>query len=75
MGRFPAINAPGLIYRLMNNTIHLSKYFSSLRGKKIVVKNSNTLQGHIDGEPVLFNSDLSININPLSLKVIVPAGN
>ncbi len=75
MGRFPVINAPGLIYRLMNNTIHRSKFFSSLSGKKIVVKNSNTLQGHIDGEPVLFNSDLFININPLSLKVIVPAGN
>ena len=73
MCRFPAIAAPALIYRLMNNTIHRSRFFDSLRGKNIVVKNQGSILGHIDGEPVIFNSDLEININPLSLKVIVPA--
>lgn len=72
MVRFPAIIAPALIYRLMNNTIHQSKFFTSLRGKNIEVKNQNSLPGHIDGEPVLFHSDLVIKINPLSLRVVVP---
>ena len=72
MGKFPALAAPSLIYRLMNNTIYKSSYFNSLRGKNITVINKKIMQGHIDGEPVLFESDLNIKINPLSLKVIVP---
>jgi diacylglycerol kinase (ATP) len=74
MKRFPAIVAPSLIYRLMKNTIHHSRYFESMRGKTIRVKNNNQLQGHIDGEPVMFTSDLAINIHPLSINVIVATG-
>jgi diacylglycerol kinase (ATP) len=71
--KFPAYVAPSLIYRMMNNTINHSKYFSDLRGEKIIIKNSSLLKGHIDGEPVVFNSDLFIGVNKLSLKVAVPA--
>ena len=70
--RFPAYVAPSLILRLMKNSIQHSKYFESLKGEKIIVKNSDTLQGHIDGEPVIFNTDLKMEVSPLSLKVIVP---
>jgi diacylglycerol kinase (ATP) len=69
--KFPAFVAPGLIYRLMKNSIHRSKYFSELRGKKVQLKNSTTLKGHIDGEPVIFKNDLNIDVDRLSLKVVV----
>jgi YegS/Rv2252/BmrU family lipid kinase len=73
MKRFPFFVAPSLIYRLMHNTIHLSRYFELLKGREIIIKNNVELQGHIDGEPVLFNSDLNISIHRDSLKVIIPA--
>ena len=57
----------------MHNTIHLSGYFELLKGREIIIKNNVELQGHIDGEPVLFNSDLNISIHRNSLKVIIPA--
>ena len=72
MSRFPAISAPSLIYRLMNNAIQGSRFFESLKGKEMIVKNNGSMLGHIDGEPVIFNTDLKININPLSIKIIVP---
>lgn len=72
MQKFPAIAAPHLIYRLMNNIIHQSRYFEIDKGKNITVKNDTNLLGHIDGEPVSFQGDMKINIVPASLKVIIP---
>ena len=71
--QFSFAAVPGLIWRLMHNTIHKSKYFSMMRGKYIVLKNNSVLKGHIDGEPVTFNTDLHIKIIPKSLDIIVPS--
>jgi diacylglycerol kinase (ATP) len=72
MKKFPAIVAPHLIYRLMNNIIHQSRFFERASGKSVTVHNQGNLQGHIDGEPVTFNGDISIDVVPASIKVIVP---
>ncbi len=72
MRNFSFIHAPALIYKLMNNSIQNSKFFSRMSGKNIVLKNNAVLKGHIDGEPVTFNSDLHVKILPKSLNVIVP---
>ena len=72
MKKFPAFVAPHLIYRLMNNNIHQSRFFDRTVGKSVLVHNEGTIQGHIDGEPVTFTCDLKINVVPASLKVIVP---
>jgi YegS/Rv2252/BmrU family lipid kinase len=70
--RFPVSSAPLLLYQLMRKSIDHSKYFQSLRGKEILLKNNEKLNGHIDGESVIFESDLKISILPQSIKVIVP---
>ncbi len=72
MKKFPLLAAPFLVYRLTHNSIHKSKFFSMVKGKNIVLKNNLELKGHIDGEPVLFNSDIHIKIIPESLNVIIP---
>ncbi|MEO8086398.1 MAG: diacylglycerol kinase family protein [Bacteroidota bacterium] len=74
MSKFPVFVAPHLIYRLMNNIIHQSRYFDMAKGKSIIVKNQGELQGHIDGEPVTFHGDLNIQIAPSSLTMVVPRG-
>jgi YegS/Rv2252/BmrU family lipid kinase len=73
MKRFPFYLAPALIYRLMHNSIHQSRFFEMIRGREIRVVNTGILQGHIDGEPVIFEGDIAINLSPLSLNVLVPA--
>ena len=73
MRQFGVCFAPNLIWRLMNNSIHKSRFFSMMRGKNILLKNNSILKGHIDGEPVTFENDLHIKILPSSLNVIVPA--
>ncbi len=70
--QFPLISAPMLLFRLMNETIHKSRFFNMKRAKEIIVKNNTELQGHIDGEPVTFATDLQIKIVPSSLNVLVP---
>ncbi|MCX6292424.1 MAG: YegS/Rv2252/BmrU family lipid kinase [Bacteroidetes bacterium] len=72
MNKFPVYAAPHLIWRLMHNIIHQSKYYTGMTGEDIVLKNKNFIKGHIDGEPVTFNSDLHIKIIPKSLNVLVP---
>jgi diacylglycerol kinase family enzyme len=73
MKKFPAITAPWLIYRMMNNSLHRSGYFTGWRSRDVLIQNDTLLPGHIDGEPVEFNSDIKIEIRPLSLSVIVPS--
>jgi diacylglycerol kinase (ATP) len=72
MKKFAFWFAPNLIYRLMHNSIHLSRFFEMMKGKDINVRNSRKLQGHIDGEPVTFTGDIHVRIKPMSLTVIVP---
>ncbi len=69
--KFPALMAPHLIYRMMNNILHNSRYFTGMRGKNILIENQTTLKGHIDGEPVSFKGDINVRINPLSLNVLI----
>ena len=73
VNRFALYLAPHLIYRLMRNTLHQSRFFRMFKGKEICLRNEGPLMGHIDGEPVTFHGDLYVKIKPASLKVIVPA--
>lgn len=69
MKKFPVLIAPHLIYRMMNNSLHRSRYFSGMRGKSIRILNSGTLLGHIDGEPMEFSNTIHVDVVPLSLNV------
>jgi diacylglycerol kinase (ATP) len=72
MSAFPAWKAPGLIWRLMNNSLGGSRYFSSARGREVRIRNDRTLQAHIDGEPVTFDTDIHVKVVPASLTVVIP---
>lgn len=68
---FPLVAAPGLIYRLTKNKLNASIYFSCIRGKSIEVINPGIMKAHVDGEPVEIQGDFRVEIDPLSLKIIV----
>ena len=70
--KFPFLLAPYLIYRLMSNSLHRTRYVEMMKGKEIIVRNSGILRGHIDGEAVTFKGDVRVKVVPMSLNVIVP---
>ena len=57
--------------KLFRKTLHLSSYLETIKTKEVIVKQKNSI-AHIDGEPIEAGNTLSIKVNPLSLKVIIP---
>ena len=43
-----------------------------IKAKEVIIKQQKNI-AHIDGEPIEIGNTISIKVNPLSLKVIVPA--
>ncbi len=68
---FSFLNAISIGYRLFSKTLHKSPYLEIIKTKEVIVKHANTI-AHIDGEPIEIGDTISIKVNPLSLKIIVP---
>lgn len=64
-------NVISIGYKLFRKTIHLSPHLETIKTKEVLVKQTNTI-AHIDGEPIEVGHSISIKVNPLSLKVIIP---
>ncbi len=67
---FPKVEAPALASRLINKTIHKSKFMEIIRGKNIRIDTNHPLICHIDGEPKTFDDMLNIELVPSSLNMI-----
>jgi len=52
--------------------IDLTRYIEIIRAKEIVVKRKKGKSIHLDGDPMKMGKELTIRVNPLSLKVVVP---
>jgi diacylglycerol kinase (ATP) len=66
---FPAAYSPKLAFDLVQGRLKNSTYFSTIKAKDVVIKNSSTLI-HIDGEPERIEGDIHITIAPKSLHII-----
>ena len=62
--------APFVATQLMAGHIHFSPYFQSLQAKKIFVQRKKNAVVNIDGEPIMMDKDLLVEIKPLSLRVL-----
>ena len=73
---FPWVVGIILAYRLFNEVIHHSPFMESIIGKNIEISNADgkPLCIHYDGEILPSASKISIEVKPLSLKVILPEG-
>ncbi len=57
--------------RMLNKTADKTKYVEIIRGKNIVVKRNGPGPVHLDGEPKIIDGDITIEVVPHSLKIIV----
>ena len=68
--KFPLWKSPAIGARLFFQTMHKSHYMDIFQVTKCVVKNSEKVKGHIDGEPVFFEGDIIIESNPGSITIL-----
>ncbi len=68
---FSLASTISIAYRLFRKTLPDSSFLEIIKCKEAFLKQKNTV-AHIDGEPIEIGTDVSIRVNPLSLKVIVP---
>jgi YegS/Rv2252/BmrU family lipid kinase len=63
---------PILAAQLFAGSLHRARGVSTFRGQRITITRSAAGAAHLDGEPVMMQSSLAIEIVPRSLRVIVP---
>lgn len=68
--KFPFIHLPAFTYYLLTKKINKFRFYEEYLAKEITIFSNNN-QIHIDGEPVETDKNISINVIPQSLKVIV----
>lgn len=61
-------------YRLFQGNLHESKYIKTFKFKKMTITQERPDVSHLDGDPFDLGKVVEIEINPASLKVIVPNG-
>ncbi|TAJ13691.1 diacylglycerol kinase family lipid kinase [Marinilabiliaceae bacterium JC017] len=72
---FPKYTAPALLISLLDQSLDKGKYDEIKRARRIEITQDKELMGHVDGEPVFLGKKAVIDIQPLSLNVLVPPAN
>lgn len=60
-----------LVIRMFTKTAHQSRFVEIIRGKHISIRRDKPGPMHLDGEPMIADTAIEINVLPRSLKVIV----
>lgn len=68
--KFPMYTLPMMVFHLFNRSADQSEYVEIIRGENIRIIRSEDGPVHVDGEPITLEGDLSIGIQPNSLKII-----
>ena len=69
---FPKILAPQLVYQLFNRTMDRNKYMKIQKVESVEIESPDFDYVHLDGESLRIKNKLKIEINPSSLRVLVP---
>ena len=68
---FALYKFPSLGLRMLNKTIHNSAFVTIIRGKHIKIWKDTPGWVHLDGEPFMMPEEISIEVKPLCLNLIV----
>jgi diacylglycerol kinase (ATP) len=68
---FPLFRFPSLVLRMFNKTANKSRFVEIICGKHIVVKRQTKGPMHLDGEPEIADAEVTVDILPASLNILV----
>ena len=71
MEPFNALDAPSIAYDMFSKTLAQNSKIKTFRAKKIHIHRSKPGAIHFDGDPVMTNADVDIEIKPLGIKAVV----
>ncbi|MBW6481603.1 MAG: diacylglycerol kinase family lipid kinase [Vicingaceae bacterium] len=69
--KFPLTYSFAFAYKMFTKKFNTFKYVTEMKGKNITI-HSPKKELHIDGEPYLLDTNLTLKINPKSLNIFVP---
>lgn len=69
----PFYATPQFLYRFKNGTLHHSSYVQTMPFRTLLVKDRNATDAHVDGEAVEFSGDITVQVLPQSLNVMMPS--
>ncbi len=67
--KFSFLNSPLVLRDLFNKNLHNNRFYSLRKGKQILIKNEGEVEIHYDGEPMLVQGNITVQMHPLSLNV------
>jgi diacylglycerol kinase (ATP) len=67
---FPLILAPELSIRLLDRSLHKSWYYEVVKTEKIRILNKGEMRWHVDGDPVIMQGPIEVEIKKQSLSVL-----
>lgn len=67
----PWYSIPQFLFRFGQSTLNHSHRFETYPFKEITIQHP-AIKAHVDGEPVFFENEIKVTIQPKSLKVLVP---
>lgn len=70
MGDIPKVESSIMATRLMNKTLHKSQHMEYIRTSRVVIDTNHPIVFHIDGDPIVFNDKIEVDVIPASLKII-----
>jgi len=70
---FKVSNLLSIGFRLFNKSIDKSKFLRTIRTNSVTINREKAGVAHLDGEPMDFDTTLTIRVIPSSLKLLVPS--
>lgn len=70
---FTMLNVPSLSYQLFHKSIDKNSHIKTFQCKRLCIHRAEPGVAHFDGDPVMMDRDIQVEIVPTSLKVLVPA--
>ena len=67
----PRWQVPLFLLKITKGKIEKSKFVEIIRSKKMEIISNDKIM-HLDGEPTKINGELTVEINPKSLKILSP---
>ena len=71
---FGILDIPGIAIRLFTRRFNRCRRVATLRGRQVLLHQEHTAPAHFDGDPVEMGPDITIDLHPAAVRVLVPEG-